>query len=277
MDSSLFILLATVVLPGALVWAALGLAWVIRDKPQLADTVRLLGLGIAAALPPLWVVQALNLPPKEAADWIPWILLGAVVLGLLGLQCPWRRGLAFLLFFGLVVFSQTSSALHYQWSPGQGTIWVVALTVALSLQTESWRRLPLTGAWVWFVSGAYLGLVAGTLLVSGSASLGQRAGIAAAGVGSVFLWSFLPWARSHVPDLRQVSPLLGTISGALLIQGHLYADVLFGPLVLLLLAPLAAWLLSLVQKRPWITAGVLLGLSVLALVWSISVSPPTGY
>jgi hypothetical protein len=144
------------------------------------------------------------------------------------------------------------------------------------LQIPAWPSLlsALPRRLSWFVPGAYAGLVAACLLVSGSASLAQRAGMVASAAGSLFLWQWLPFGKTGGPAW---SALFSLFLGALILQGHLYADLLLGPGVMLALSPLLAWGVGQFFNKKWVTAAVLLGLPAAALVWSVSTSPPTGY
>jgi hypothetical protein len=225
-------------------------------------------------------------PPVEVTDRVPWIALGAMVLGLLESACPgpaWTRWenrlLLSALTLGLVLGPVLASVTEWR---GQ----VVRLAALAALLLFCWANLEALacGASTAWLGPAILAVCASTaaaLQLSGHFVGFQLAGGLATALGTVWVTSLVAPAMSLS---RGGVPVLTATLAALLMLGNTYSSLPATSGVLLALAPVAAWVGWIGPVRrlaPWLSSLVALaavGLPlVAALGFAFSASPSSDY
>jgi hypothetical protein len=190
-------------------------------------------------------------PPLEVTDRIPFLVAFATLLGFLDSVWPspaWVRWENRLLLTALVLGAILGPVLANIGETRSEILWVAGLGVVL---LASWVNLDALAA---RLAPAPLALslliitggVGGVLLVSGSLILGQLGLALAAALAAVVVFS------TRGPGLsldRGGVPILTTIVGALLIDGHIYAGLPASAAFVLLPAPLAPWVCQLGPVR----------------------------
>ncbi len=250
-----------------------------------------IGLGLAYALGHAAVRGWLRrdwppFPPLDATDWVPWLALGASLLGLLETVAPtpaWARWENRLLMTALTLWLVLGPLLGGAWEPREGYVRLAGLGLGmlaawgvLDWQAERLGRatlLPLT-----LLAG---GTAAG-LLLSHSLVLAEFAAVLAASLAACWLVGL--WSPGLTPARGGVAVVVVVLAG-LLLAGHFYAyPELPGPVAATLAAaPLALWVDRLGPARrlgPWASSFLRLaavgGVVGVALVILVLQAPPPG-
>lgn len=146
--------------------------------------------------------------------------------------------------------------LEHTWGPVEGFLWLGALTVATAvtwgfLETLAEKRSGMSLPIALWLTCAMAGAA---FALSGSAFLGQLAGALAAVFGAAVVVSL--WAGGFSLKSGSITTFALLFSG-LLCQGCFFAELPVVSGLLLLVAPLAAWigeLQAVAQWRPWKSA-----------------------
>ncbi len=209
-------------------------------------------------------------PPREVNDWLPWLVLAAMLLGLLESTHPspaWARWenrlLLAILVLGvvlrpvlgpdwpatwrvvdgegglernlIVVWANRITPSHLQWILGGGLILAVLVVWGNLEALAAGRSTAVLGPPLLVVAAS----ISAALLLSGCIVFGRIGGGLAAALGAVWVLSW--W----LPDrllARGGSAVLVTAYAALLIDGHVYSFLPLSSAFLLAAAPLMAWL-----------------------------------
>jgi hypothetical protein len=234
-------LMVSAVMPAILAGAALALAW--RVWRRDGDGNRgawggAAGLALAYAAGHLGLVGAPPFPPVEATQWLFWL---ALLAGLWGAMEDRLRLLARVRLGGRVILAivlpvaLARPLVTYSWGAGKGTLYVALLGIAVAAlswivqRTAERRDGALVPALLLVVATGSAGL----LVMSGSALLGQLAGLLAAASGAALVLAFWRPRVSLAGGGVTVAVLL--LSG-LWITGFFYAEM---PLPSAILAPLS--------------------------------------
>jgi hypothetical protein len=248
-------MLLGVVLPAAVALAVFVLArtWR-RDSLGRIGTVLAIGGGYLAGhlalrgWPPF--------PPAESTQWLVFLVLLVTFLGAVDVTSrvpDWVRWAVRAAVSLAVPCLLLQPLVDHAWSPAVAMQWISLTALAIF---ASWSFLD------WLASrthGATLPLVllivsVGTslvLLFSGSASLGQLAGVLAATMGVSLLLAFL---RPGFSLGHGAVPVAMVLLAGLWINGKFYAEVPTASAAMLILAPAAIWgVQAAVSKssRPW--------------------------
>jgi hypothetical protein len=207
-----------------------------------------LGLGIGYALGHAGASEWLtsgelpSIPPLNATDWLPWLALAAMVLGLLESLWPspaWARWENRLLLVGATLWLLIGPLYQSLWEPAQwkGAVWVCGLGAGILvfwglLEGLSGRRgramlLPLAV----LAGGTAAALVLSRFLVLGECGMGLAAALGAA-------WLVSRWWVELSPAGGGV-PVVGVLLAGLILGGFFYAELPASSAILLALAPLA--------------------------------------
>jgi hypothetical protein len=202
-------------------------------------------------------------PPIDVTDWIPVIVLVAMLLGLCESLRPspaWARWENRVLLALLVLRLILGPLPDVDWTTRANLTWLAGLLVAslaawANVDALAARRptAPLGASLVITIASTAL-----ALLLSGTLVLAQIGAALAAALGAVYLVSWRLPAGSLAPG---GTPVLVATCSALLIEGHVYAGLAPAAAVLLASAPFGAWLGSAGPARrlaPW--QATLLGL-----------------
>lgn len=215
---------AAVFLPG--LWVA---RW--RDLgPALGLTAGYLGGHVVAAgWPPF--------PAREAAQWLPWFALIAAILGLADrkfrLPLP-ARSTGWLLLCAALIALLLKPGFQYQWSAGGGSVRVGAVVLAMLLISVALDRAASAGEsafsliLILFIAAAGTAV---TLMVSGSAFLGQLAAVFAAATGGLLACSLV----MKPANLHALNPVATVLLSSLIVSGGFYADLPLASALLLVL------------------------------------------
>ncbi|HOX42330.1 MAG TPA: hypothetical protein PK668_01970 [Myxococcota bacterium] len=224
-------------------------------------------------------------PPLEAADWLLGLGLMAGLLGALdqALAPPgWlRAGLALPALLAVPLLVLWPIALN-EWSAPEAAGWVAGLGLAVVGLWQGLERLARRAPGPAVPLGLALAAGGGalSLALSGTATWGLLGGALGVALGLSFLLALL---RPGSQAGRGASLPFAVLLGGLGIAGAFYASLSWVSLALLLLAPLAGWIVPLVRgaRRAgpvWTlvrTTPVLL-LVLAAVAWSWLESPPFG-
>jgi hypothetical protein len=183
-------------------------------------------------------------PPIDVTDWIPVIVLTAMLLGVCESLRPspgWARWENRLLLALLVLRLILGPLPDIDWTTRQNLAWLAGLVVAVLF---AWANLEALAARrsTAALSPSILVTAASTtvaLLLSGSLVLAQIGAGLASALGIIWLLSWWLPDRSLSPG---GIPVLVATLGALLIEGQVYAGLAPAAALLLVSAPLAAWL-----------------------------------
>ena len=233
-------------IPAVVAGAALLAAW--RPWRKQAPVVDgfwggALGLGLGYLAGHAGLQGLPGFPPAEATQWLVYLALAAP---LLGLATALREVPAWLRLGLQVVFSfATPTVLLHQmithtWGVEAGAVLIVGLGTGIFLlwtviealsRRETGPSLPLALTIVAAGSAA-------VVLFSGSASLGQLGGVLAATLSVAFSVACF---KPSLTLARGAVPVVVVLLSALWIIGFFFAEVQLPSALLLVVAPLAAW------------------------------------
>ena len=223
-------------------------------------------------------------PPLDATDWLPWVALAAMGLGLLEATWPgpaWSRWENRLLLTGGMLWLLLSSQFEARWATNrEGVEWLLGLGAGvlafwgvLEAGAERLgRALPLP---LLVLAGG----VAAVEALSGSLPLAESAAVLAAPLALTWVAS---WFGPNLSLARGAVPVVATVLAGLILGGYFYAYVPKVSALLLAAAPLVLFgdrLGPLRRLRPW-KASLVLAVAILvpvgaAVAIAIAKTPPT--
>ncbi len=222
-------------------------------------------------------VRGIRPKPIDAAEWLPYIALVALAVGLLFARREsrpaWRaaeRLLAALAVVSIVMWWKFDRA----WTPIVGGGW---LALAALVTAAHWRAVEscFTSARVGtglFVVGAATAAAAVCLGMTGSALLAQLAGSAALALGVGFI--LLAWRRAGAPG-APAAAVLSLLTAGLLLLGMTQARLPWASAALLAFAPMVTALaIALTERSRGVALRVALplALGVLCILGAIGTS-----
>jgi hypothetical protein len=212
-------LLAAALISG--VFAIAGRLW------KSSNWVDAVALGVGYVCGHLVITGWPPFPPIEATQWLPYIAIGAAIVGVVdtflrpvgALRTP-----IWLLFCAGILGVLLSSKFQYGWSLFGGTLWIVGLAIGMLLltvfldsaaQRDASISLPLVVA---IVAGG-TGLA---LMLSGSMLLGQLALVLAAAAGAIVAVGLL---LPNAVNGRGIAPVAGAVLSGLWLSGYFFSEL----------------------------------------------------
>ncbi len=197
-------------------------------------------------------------PSNDVTDRIPWLVLGAVALGILDAAWPsplWARWENGLVFAGAVLLVMLGPAIQETWGTPETNRWMAALGVGILLSWGNLERLASKSQGAAFAVPllAFAGGAAAFLLLSGSMVLGRLGGALAAALLGAWITS---WRGSPISLARGAIPVVVTLLAALILEGHVYAQAAPVGVGLVCASPLLIWVTRIRAIRnllPWQT------------------------
>jgi hypothetical protein len=190
-------------------------------------------------------------PPGEAVHWLPG---AAILMGILPLvlRLVWGKPPATLVAVGLVfaatIYAMAKPFVEFSWSTGESVVWLagtwiaaMALTLGLAAAMKNERGVLIPTGLV-----VVLGLGAAVVMMSGSQTIGQRAGMLPATLAPLVVLGIL--FHTNITG-SEVAPMLVLLFGGLLLCTHWFSELTALNAVLLLLAPLGAWIVKIPAVR----------------------------
>ena len=224
-------------------------------------------LGIGFILAAFGIQGAPQLPPAEAAQWLPLAAAAMLVVAALELAsvCSeagfWSGAIRFVLIGGL--FALTIAAVcrplaQNTWTAFEATLWIAGLWIGevvlwAGLTRHANRSAGLCSIWA---LGAILAMGSVVLVMSGSQIYGQLAAALPVVWGPLVLLATI--TRTRIFSAQTV-PMLVLLYGGLIICGQLYAEVTAVNAVLLAIAPLGLYVgdIGPIQRwKPWQRGGL---------------------
>jgi hypothetical protein len=200
-------------------------------------------------------------------DWWPVLGWGAGLVGVLHAVLAWlyprarvgvRLASAELLTVGVLAAVLWTKAVN-AWTPTETLAWVLVAGLGLRVTiasaetlSEPWR----TSGWVMpLVLTLTTGVAAVAAGTSGARVLAQHTGVLAAALGATFV---LAAVIRRFTLARGGAAAAAALLGGLLLVAHVYSQLPRRDLLLIGLAPMAAWAsqLSGLRRRPWLAAFV---------------------
>jgi hypothetical protein len=280
-NAALFVVVVPALVAGAVLcaaWLRTGLACGGRGWVALA-----LGLAYIAGhcglAWPAW-------PPLDVQDRLPFLALAATVLGLLESRWPgpaWTRWENRILATGMLLFFVMVPGMGENWGTKEGNLRLAAWGVSLLASSANLDALAarLSGARIVLPAMVVAAGAAAALLVSGSAVLGQLAGVLAAALGACWVVS---WWKPPLSLARGGTAVLIVVLGALVLEGNVFSQLPAASAMLLACAPGAVWLgrvgplRRLAGAKATILAAALAAVPVgLALGLALRAAPSDGY
>jgi len=236
-----------VLIPAVIAAVAWLVSWRLWNRNRLAPHGHwggavALALGYAAGY-----VTLMSWPPFPANTAMQWLTHLALLTGVVALAEAWWRSRTWLGWAiwtslgGLAAWLQFGALVDNTWSATQSTLWIGGLALATAgfctvLDRLAERR---DGASMPLVLWLAVSMASASLLLTGSALLGQLAGSIAGIFGAA---TVLAWWAPRISLSCGAMTVFGLLYVALLAQGHLYSELPFSSAALLYLAPFAAWL-----------------------------------
>jgi hypothetical protein len=217
-------------------------------------------------------------PPRESGQWLPWITLAAAACALLPLTPRWRSVALGLLVTGLIIhrhYELEWLSANFPWlKNGAQVFFILALNYTFAASLQKFTDGP-PSAWTPFALMIFLCTVSLTIALSGSAALGQAAGILTATLGA--LWILHLWRP--IEPASATTAILATLVPAFLLLAYFYADLPATCGLILLAAPAGACVAAhfspkkLKAKSPAFARALVIsffGLIAVALAWYFS-------
>lgn len=195
-------------------------------------------------------------PSSDVTDRIPWIALGALILGGLEALWPppaWSRIENRLIFAALAVLVMLGPAVQETWATKETMGWLSALGLVIVVAWASLEGLASRSRGVAFALPliAMTGGAGAVMLLSGSLVMGQLGGALTAALAAAWVVSW--WA----PPLelgRGSLPVLVLILSALVLEAHVYASLTTVGAALVASSTLAPWVTRIgpiARLAPW--------------------------
>jgi hypothetical protein len=262
-------------LPFVVAAAGLALAGLSR-KGGSEPSPRRMALGIGAG----FIAGALTLgwpppfPPMDVADRTPWAALAATVFAGLAPRAAWARWVGLTALAALVYVVTLGPILSDTSSTRAGLAWLVAVGLVVLASWASFAALgerlegaAFMGPVLVMAAGISVVLIASHSIVLCWLGLALTSALAAPGVAS---W-FWPLGRT----VRGAVPIILVVLTALVLNGHVYADVPTSSALVLAAAPAAAWLARLGPVRrgaPWVAALVAVGATLVPIAVAVGLA-----
>jgi hypothetical protein len=223
-------------------------------------------------------------PPLDAPDWLPWLALAAMGLGLLEVAWPgpaWSRWENRLLLTGGMLWLLLNSQFQARWATNaEGVRWLVGLGAGVlafwgvleALADRLGGALPLPLL-------IQAGGTAAVELLSGSLAQAEFAAVLAAALGLTWVAS---WFGPALSLSRGAVPVVAVALSGLILSGYFFAFVPAASALLLAAAPLALYVDRIGPIRrlsPW-KASLVRALTILvpvaaAVAVAFAKAPPT--
>jgi hypothetical protein len=212
-------------------------------------------------------------PPIEATQWLPYFGLAVTLLAIIDtlVRPPGsvRTVIWFLCCAGILSVLLTSK-FQYGWSLFVGVLWIVGLTTAMLVLTSFLDRVARRDASISLP--LILTIVAGgtglALMLSGSMLLGQLALVLAGAFGAiVIVGTLLPNAVNG----RGIAPVSATLLCGLWLSGYFFSELSSVSALLLLVSPVPALMLALVDESGNPRRGLLLRAILVAVPVALAV------
>ena len=248
-----------------------------QNRAGLADFFRCLAPAGALITGTFLAVGTVALPPVQSRDWMLLSIPALVIVSPL-LRYSRLQWIPFLVALGFI-YPLMGSALEYQWKGLSQIVQPGLFYLLWIIGTWSWSKLAqsIPSSAALFLLSSILGSGAICLLLSGSASYGQMAGMLAIGVGCVFLLRVLTTTATQEKTVTWLSFTWGFM---LLLQGNLYAELTFTPILMLIGGPfLAACYFLIPNSRrtkiiSWALGGWILLTAIAAIAIALLASQP---
>jgi len=228
-----------------------GIAFVVAWRPWQRDAPVANGIwGGAIALSVGYVAGHAGLlgwppfPPVEATQWLVYLALASGVFGLiiaLWHESTWLRWGLRLLLSGVMPWLILHAVLKYRWQPIEGVVWLVGLGVAifgfwlmLNALAERFRGASTPLVLLVVATGGSV-----TLLLSGSAMLGQLGGVLTAALGASLV---IAWWNPKLSLAHGATSVVAILLAGLWMSGYFYAEVPVVSALLLVVSPATAWI-----------------------------------
>lgn len=245
-----------------------------KDESPTLDWRGPLALAIAYVTSHVLAEGWTGFPPRNALNWLTWMVVFAGVVGLV--EGLWHRPRWATIPFRVAIVGATlwyllQSPIQWTWTEtSQDVKWLAALgggTLLIWFLTNVGLERPSSRTFV-VTMGVILALTAISLALTGSVRLGQRAGAAAAAVGGIWLASVLPGGSQRVVGRGTVCVFTILLVG-LVLNGHYTSELPASAALLLATSPLAILLTYIIpigrDRRPWLAASVpVIGATILA-------------
>jgi len=228
-----------------------GIAFVVAWRPWQRDAPVANGIwGGAIALSVGYIVGHVGLlgwppfPPVEATQWLVYLALASGVFGLIIALWHESTGLRWglrLLLSGAMPWLILRPVLKYRWQPIEGVVWLVGLGVAI---LGFWLMLNALAKRFRGASTPLVLLVVATggsvtLLLSGSAMLGQLGGVLTAALGASLV---IAWWNPTLSLAHGATSVVAILLAGLWMSGYFYAEVPVVSALLLVVSPATAWI-----------------------------------
>ena len=244
MDTAIEILGYGGILPAGISIAVAYLCW--KFLPSTVRDQYAAAFGCAAAffvgyvLLPAWA----ELVPKRHWQWLPYLFIGAAILGPIGATRSSIFPIRLLVSLALSLLGAWLLVPTWPRLEGIRPYWVAGLAAYLLILTTALDKLAVrlpAGRLFPTLLAVVLGSIAATVAYAVSAKYGQVAGIAAAGLFGCSLASL--WF-DPVRFTQGLLPIFGLAAGGLAFAGFIEPDPPLYPLLILPAAPLILWLFT---------------------------------
>ena len=249
------------VFSGSLLYLGLRLGWGDSRASALALGLAIyLSYGLALGFPP-W-------PPIEATQRLvvcgPLLVIPVALMRMLGRNGPWAWSVPAVLvaLFFLALFQPS---IEYSWKGSDAALWIGGTTMLSILfwMHSSWAAQA-EQAWLALAAVVFMGMLAVALAATGSALLGQVAGVVAAALGG---FTLLALRVSPTEIAQRIIPSFAFFAASLIAIGHLYSELPAASAAVFFATPV---LWTLVGKRvggAFAASGSVVGLSVRLGIW----------
>jgi hypothetical protein len=269
-----------------------------RDERGVPRSSGLVGFALGAAYlgshwvlvgRPAWIWIELEPSSLAAKHWIFYGLVVAtagipIVESLSACRRALWHTLLRLVVLAVIVSGTLLSQMLNLWSPGTSALLVIGLGLAFMAHCASWDGLfkVTSGAQQSFLLVLIGAGFAGSILLSGSASLAQLVGALTAGLGALWVLALM---KRQGRLTKGASTIVGAVFPGLLLNAALFVNFSLLNALLLILACHAPWLSALPglkEKRPGLSVylGILATLFFVLVVLGLaymSYERPYGY
>ena len=245
-----------------------------------------IALGLGYGVGHIGTIGFPPFPAVEATQWLLYFAFAATVFSLL--ESRWgKSGFVCFLIRGMlsaaIPWLLLRSMLKHTWAPIEGVAWLLGLSGAVfafwilldaAMEHHTGVTSPLTLLIVTLGSSV-------VLVLSGSALLGQLAGILGAAVGASLI---VAWWRPKLTFAGGMVPVVAAMLAGLWLNGYFYAEAPAASILPLAIAPAMVWVRKLAPMRKLgsrgetvIAVAAVLAPVVLAVALAFQASPPIDY